>query len=426
MELDWVWVVIRLLVGAVIMGFALVLAGCCTLVLRKVGARMQQRLGPNRVGPGGSVQWIADALKMVHKEAIVPAGAKRVVFWLAPSVGIFAATLAYAFIPLGESITLFGRTIPYYVGDTPVGLIGLLACSAFGVYALIMAAWASNNKYALMGGLRASAQVISYELTMGIALVGVMMLAESLNLNDIARAQGGSLLLGSGAPAHTPGVWLILLQPVGFLIYMVSAIAECNQPPFDLPEAESELVAGYHVEYSGMQFGAFQAAEFVNVITISAIATFCFLGGWQPIIPIGWAALAPLWFILKVCGLIFVVQWIRWTVPRFRYDQLMGICWKGMYPVVLLNIGLLAILRAWVPLDTPPLGQGTLEQSWPWLAFIAVQLTLAVVLVLGISRVLVRSWWGRSDRASVSQPPALGTPAFDSAGRAASSAKTAP
>jgi hypothetical protein len=175
-----------------------------------------------------------------------------------------------------------------------------------------------------------------------------------------------------------------------------------------------------------MQFGAFQAAEFVNVITISAIATFCFLGGWQPIIPIGWAALAPLWFILKVCGLIFVVQWIRWTVPRFRYDQLMGICWKGMYPVVLLNIGLLALLRAWVPLDTPPLGQGTLEQSWPWLAFIAVQLTLAVVLVLGISRVLVRSWWGRSDRASVAQPPALGTPAFDSAGRAASSAKTAP
>lgn len=404
MTFDWVWLVTRLLVSAIIMGFALVLAGCCTLVLRKVGARMQQRLGPNRVGPGGSIQWIADAVKMIHKESIIPAGADRVVFWLAPSVGIFASTLAYAFIPFGEQITLFDRPIPYYIADTPVGMIGLLACSSLGVYALIMAAWASNNKYSLLGGLRASAQVISYELTMGIALMGVLIFAGSFNLNDIARAQGGSLMGLGNDPAGTPGVWLVLLQPVGFLIYLISAIAECNQPPFDLPEAESELVAGYHVEYSGMQFGAFQAAEFVNVITIAAIATFGFLGGWQPLLPIGGPALAPLWFILKLCGVIFLVQWIRWTVPRFRYDQLMGICWKGLYPLALGNILLVGVLRGLLPADLPPLRLDTLGQSWPWLAAIAVELIFGVGAVLAISRLLISSWWGKSGRPVINPP----------------------
>jgi NADH-quinone oxidoreductase subunit H len=357
MELDWAWVLIRLLVSTVILGFVLIVAGFCTLILRKIGARIQQRLGPNRTGPNGWLQWLADLVKMVSKESIIPAGADRVVFWLAPIVSGFAATMAWAFIPFGEHITLFGHTIPYYISDTPVGLLALLAFSSLGVYGLIMGAWGSNSKFALLGGLRASAQVVSYEVTMGISLIGPMMLAQSLNLNDLARAQGGALASSGGNLLGTPGVWLILLQPLAFFTYLISALAETNYAPFDLPESESELVAGYHVEYSGMQFGLYQAAEFVNVITVSAIATYCFLGGWQPIIPIGGAALGPLWFFLKASVLIFVFQWVRWTVPRFRYDQLMGICWKGMLPLVIANILLLAILRAWVPPDAPPLGR---------------------------------------------------------------------
>ncbi len=394
---DWVWILIRMIVMVAILTFVLVTMGFLTYFERKVAAHMQQRQGPNRTGFLGLAQWLADAIKLIHKEEIIPAGADKVVFWIAPMLSMFTASAAYAFVPFGEQITLFGRTIPYYISETPVGLIALLALSSLGVYGLIMGAWSSNNKYALLGGLRSSAQVISYEVTMGISLIGVMMLAQSLSLGDIARAQGGSQVTGINL-AGTPGVWLILLQPVAFLTYLISAIAETNRTPFDLPEAEAELVGGYHVEFGAMHFGLYFLAEYINMITVSAIATYCFLGGWQPIIPIGGAALGPIWFILKMSGFIFFYYWLRWTVPRFRYDQLMGICWKGILPLVLVNIGILAIMRYLVPVNTPPIFHGTLEQTWPWLAFIAVQLVFAALVIMQVSRAMAGSWFGKSER----------------------------
>jgi len=401
-NLDWVWVVIRIIVAALILTFVLVTMGFLTYFERKVAAHMQQRQGPNRTGPLGLLQWVADAVKLISKEEIIPAGADRAVFWLAPMLSMFVATFAYAFIPFGENIYIGDRPIPYYISDTPVGLIALLALSSLGVYGLIMGSWSSNNKYALLGGLRSSAQVVSYEVTMGISLVGPMMLAQSLSLNDIARAQGGSWVAEIAKVinlAGTPGVWFILLQPVAFLTYLVSAIAETNRTPFDLPEAESELVGGYHVEYSAMHFGLFFLAEYISMITVSAIATYCFLGGWQPIIPIGGAALGPIWFIIKMSGFIFFYYWLRWTLPRFRYDQLMGLCWKGMLPVVLVNILVLAILRYLVPVDAPPLLSGApLDQTWPWIMFIVIELILGVAFIFAVSRLAVGNWWGKSEK----------------------------
>jgi NADH-quinone oxidoreductase subunit H len=399
---DIFWIIIRLLVMTVILTIVLVTMGFLTYFERKVAAHMQQRQGPNRTGPLGLAQWLADAVKLIHKEEIIPAGADKVVFWLAPILSMLTASAAYAFVPFGESITLFGRTVPYYISETPVGLIALLALSSLGVYGLIMGAWSSNNKYALLGGLRSSAQVISYEVTMGISLIGPMMLAQSLSLGDIGRAQGGSLVTGINL-AGTPGVWFVLLQPMAFITYLISAIAETNRTPFDLPEAEAELVGGYHVEFGAMHFGLYFLAEYINMITVSAIASYCFFGGFQPLLPfdIGGAALGPIWFILKMSGFIFFYYWLRWTVPRFRYDQLMGICWKGILPIVLVNIGLLAVMRSLVEYlvpNTPPLFHAPLDQTWPWLLFIAVQFVFAAVIVLWVSRVTARGWWGKSER----------------------------
>jgi NADH-quinone oxidoreductase subunit H len=397
MDFDWVWLLIRFIVAVIILTFVLVTMGFLTYFERKVAAHMQHRMGPNRTGPIGLLQWVADAVKLISKEEIIPAGADKVVFWLAPMLSMFTASAAYAFIPFGEQITLFDHPIPYYISETPIGLIALLAFSSLGVYGLIMGAWSSNNKYSLLGGLRSSAQVISYEVTMGISLVGPMILAQSLSLQDFARAQGGSLI-GAGSPLGSPGVWFILLQPVAFFTYLTSAIAETNRIPFDLPEAESELVGGYHVEFSAMHFGLYFLAEYINMITVSAIATYCFLGGWQPIIPIGGAALGPIWFILKMSFFIFFYYWLRWTLPRFRYDQLMGLCWKGILPLVLVNILVVAIMRALLPVDIPALFHGSLAQTWPWIAFIVVQLAFAAAVIFAASRAAVGTWWGKSEK----------------------------
>jgi NADH-quinone oxidoreductase subunit H len=397
MDFDWVWLLIRIIVAAVILTFVLVTMGFLTYFERKVAAHMQHRMGPNRTGPIGLLQWVADAVKLISKEEIIPAGADKVIFWLAPMLSMFTASAAYAFIPFGEQITLFGHSIPYYISETPIGLIALLAFSSLGVYGLIMGAWSSNNKYSLLGGLRSGAQVISYEVTMGISLVGPMMLAQSLSLQDFARAQGGSLI-GAGSPLGSPGAWFILLQPVAFMTYLVSAIAETNRTPFDLPEAESELVGGYHVEFSAMHFGLYFLAEYINMITVSAIATYCFLGGWQPIIPIGGPALGPIWFILKMSLFIFFYYWLRWTLPRFRYDQLMGLCWKAILPLVLVNILVVAIMRTLVPTGTPPLFHGSLDQTWPWLVWIAIQLVFAAAIIWAASRAAVGTWWGKSEK----------------------------
>ena len=280
---------------------------------RKIAGHMQARTGPNRVGPFGLLQPIADVLKLFFKEEFVPAGANQVIFHIAPMLAVIPALVSFAVIPIGPNFT---------VTDISVGLLLFLAMSSLGVYSITLAGWSSNNKYALLGGLRSSAQMISYELAMGLSTVGVLLLAGSLSLVEIVKAQ-----------QH---LWFVVMQPLGFVIFLITALAETNRAPFDLPEAEAELVAGFHTEYSSMKFGLFFLGEFANVITICSIAVTLFLGGWNgPWLP---DALKFLWFFLKLGVLVFFFIWVRWTFPRLRYDQLMQLGWKVLLPLALLNV----------------------------------------------------------------------------------------
>ena len=283
------------------------------LAERKVAGRMQGRFRPNRVGPFGVLQPWADVIKLFLKEEFTPGQANKVVFHIAPMLAIIPALITFSVIPIG----------PNFVGtDINVGLLLFLAMSSLGVYAVTLGGWSSNNKYALLGGLRSSAQMISYELAMGLSTVGVLMFAGSLSMLDIVHAQ--------------QKLWYVLVQPVGFVIFMITAFAETNRAPFDLPEAEAELVAGFHTEYSSMKFGLFFLGEFTNVITISAIAVTLFLGGWNgPWLP---DSLKFLWFFAKLAVLIFLFIWVRWTFPRLRYDQLMNLGWKVLLPLSLANV----------------------------------------------------------------------------------------
>jgi len=316
--------------------FVVVLTAVAYLVLveRKVLAAMQSRVGPNRVGPQGVFQPAADALKLMTKETIVPLAADKGIFLLAPVASLVPALMTYAVIPFGDSVHVFGRDVALRVTDINVALLYLLAMSSIGVYGLFLGGWSSNNKYALLGSIRSSAQMVSYELTMGLALIGVVLLAGSFSLVDIVEAQ-----------AKVP---FIVYQPVGFVLFVIAALAEINRTPFDLPEAEPELVAGYHTEYSGMRFAMYFLGEYANLITVTAIGTLLFLGGWQ----VPWpspAWLAPLWFMIKVAILIFAAIWTRGTLPRFRFDQLMSFGWKVLLPVAIANIfvtaGVVALLH---------------------------------------------------------------------------------
>jgi NADH-quinone oxidoreductase subunit H len=299
---------------------------------RKVCAYIQDRSGPNRVGFEGVLQPFADVFKLLFKEQLKPKAADTILFVLAPLVSTTAAFAAFAVVPFGTQTTLFGlldEPIPLEITDVNVAVLVIFAITSMGIYGIVLAGWSSNSKYSLLGGLRSSAQMISYELSYGLALAAVLLMANSLSLTEIVNRQSGTWF------GFIPR-WYVLLQPVGFLIFMIAGIAETNRAPFDFPEAEQELVAGYHTEYSSMAFAMFFLAEYINMITVSAVATNLFLGGWHgPFLPpqYGW-----IWFLIKLSVLLFCYLWIRWTLPRFRYDQLMTFGWKVLLPIAVVNL----------------------------------------------------------------------------------------
>lgn len=317
---SWIAGILFLLVklGVVLAGL-LLLAAYLVLVERKLLARLQIRYGPNRAGRFGVLQPLADGIKLLAKEDIVPEAADRLIFLIAPAVVATTVLLIFAVIPFGSSLTLFGRPIPMVITDLNVGLLYVFALSSLGVYGVALGGWASNSKYSLLGGIRGAAQMISYELSLGLSLIPVVMLARSFSLMDIVDAQ-----------SRYP---FILVQPVSFVIFFISAVAETKRIPFDLPEAENELVSGYHTEYSGMRFGLFFLGEYVNMVVLGSLVAIFFLGGWRgPLLP-------PLvWFSLKLLVIVFLMIWMRGTLPRLRYDQLMHLGWKVLVPVALLNI----------------------------------------------------------------------------------------
>jgi len=312
---------------AVVFGLMLLSVAYLTWLERKVISDFQVRLGPMRVGPHGLLQPIADGIKLMFKEDIVPRAADRTIYLLAPAMALIPAFISFAVIPFGDRLQLFGQTIDMVITDVNIGLLYLFGVASLGVYGIVLGGWASNNKYALLGGLRSAAQMISYELSMGLSVVGVLMLSQSLSLVKIVSAQSKA--------------WFILLQPIGFLIFLICAIAETNRAPFDLPEAETELVAGFHVEYSSMKFAMYFMAEYANMITVAALATTLFLGGWRgPFLP------PVVWFLAKLYLVIFLFIWLRATLPRFRYDQLMQFGWKVLLPLALANIVITAAFVA--------------------------------------------------------------------------------
>jgi NADH-quinone oxidoreductase subunit H len=307
---------------------------------RRISAWAQNRLGPNRVGWEGVLQPFADVLKLLLKEDIVPNAANKTVHTLAPIIALFVAFTTYAVIPIGPDIYLFGYTIPLVVADVNIGILYVLALTSLGVYAITFAGWSSGSKYSLLGGIRSSAQMISYEISMGFSIGGIILLAESLRPITIVESQGQWL-------------WNAWIQPIGFITFVVSAFAETNRLPFDLPEAEPELVGGFHTEYSSMKFAGFFLAEYANMIIASALIVTLYLGGYLvPFINIESFDL-PHWlvvfiyigaFCFKVAALLFFFIWVRWSLPRFRYDQLMSLGWKVMFPLSLINIVWVAIL----------------------------------------------------------------------------------
>ena len=320
--------------GIIGLTFFMLINASALLVLaeRKIMGFIQQRHGPYLVGPHGVLQPLADIIKLLMKEELRPRGADRILFTLAPILSITAAFAAFATVPWGAATTLFGlldEPVDLGVADVNVGLLVIFAITSMGVYGIVLAGWASNSKYSLFGGLRASAQMISYELAYATSLAAVILLAGSLSVREIVDAQAGSWF------GFLPR-WYVFLQPIGFLIYGIAGVAETNRAPFDFPEAEQELVAGYNTEYSSVRFALFPQAEYINMVTMSAVATDLYLGGWHgPFLPAeyGW-----IWFLLKVGVLLFAYIWMRWTVPRYRYDQLMLFGWKWLFPASVLNL----------------------------------------------------------------------------------------
>jgi len=317
------------------------LVGVTYMVLleRKVIAWTQSRLGPMRVGPYGALQPIADALKLMIKEDITPVRADKWVFTAAPIVAMVPALIVYAVIPFGDTVNLFGREIPLYITDINVGLLYIVSVASVGVYGIILGGYASNSKYPLLASLRASAQLISYEVAITLTLVSVILVAGSLSMVSIVRAQES---------AH---VWFAFLQPIAFVIFFIGGLAETNRSPFDMPEAEQELTGGFHTEYSGMRFALFFLAEYANMIVVASVATTLFLGGWlRPFPNVAWLSFLDVipswtWFLVKSFGFLYIFIWVRATLPRYRYDQLMRLGWKVLIPLAIANLVITGIVK---------------------------------------------------------------------------------
>jgi NADH-quinone oxidoreductase subunit H len=330
--------IIPLIKIVMILGFILTAVILLVYAERRVSAFIQGRYGPNRVGPFGLFQAVADVIKLILKEDVVPKAASKIFHSLAPVISLTVALITLAVIPFGGTIYIFGKEINLMVAPgINIGILYILAMSSLGVYGITLSGWASNNKYSLLGGLRSTAQMISYEISMGLAIIGVIMMTGSLQLEEIVRLQDGWR-------------WNFLLQPIGFITFMIAAFAETNRLPFDLPEAEAELVAGFHTEYSGLKFGMFFLAEYANMITAAALITTLYLGGYRiPYIEyLGlpqnlYGLISVFAFLFKITLILLFMIWVRWTLPRFRYDQLMNLGWKVMLPLGLLNIFLTGI-----------------------------------------------------------------------------------
>jgi NADH-quinone oxidoreductase subunit H len=310
---------------AMTIGFAYV-----TWFERRVLAKFQVRIGPNRAGKEGLLQPVADALKLIFKEELVPANADKLIFILAPVITMIPALIITGVVPWGPPVTLFGKTFTLSVSDINLGVLFILTVTSISIYGITLAGWSSNNKYATLGGLRATAQMISYEMALALSFVGPILIAGSMGINEIVNAQ--------------QNMWFIVYQPLGAIIYMIAAIAEINRSPFDMPEAEQELTAGYHVEYSGMKFALFFMAEYIKMIAICMIGASLFLGGyWGPGVA-SYPWLGPIYLFMKVVILLFVLVWIRATLPRIRYDRLMSFGWKILFPLALLNVMVTAVV----------------------------------------------------------------------------------
>ncbi|MFZ2178938.1 MAG: NADH-quinone oxidoreductase subunit NuoH [Rhodococcus sp. (in: high G+C Gram-positive bacteria)] len=330
------WLVVLKAVG--VFAFLMLTAVVMVYAERKIVAFMQMRIGPNRVGPGGMLQSVADGLKLALKEGIVPTGVDKPVYLLAPVIAVVPAIMAFAVIPFGPEVSIFGHRTPLQLTDLSVAVLYILAVTSVGVYGIVLAGWASGSTYPLLGGLRSTAQVISYEIAMGLSFAAVFLDAGTMSTSGIVAAQEGG--------------WYVFLLLPSFLIYLTSMVGETNRAPFDLPEAEGELVGGFHTEYSSLRFAMFMLAEYMNMITVSALATTLFLGGWHAPWPLnmwdgansGWLPLV--WFTVKIWGFLFFFVWLRATLPRLRYDQFMNLGWKILIPVSLAWVMIVATFRA--------------------------------------------------------------------------------
>ncbi|MBP1731762.1 MAG: nuoH [Deltaproteobacteria bacterium] len=323
------WLIEAVVKNLLVISLLLLFVAYLTLVERKALGHIQVRPGPNRVGPFGLLQPIADGIKSFTKEDLIPAEADKPLFVIAPMICIFTALSMIAVVPFGPAFELFGRKIKLVVADIDIGLLYVFAMATLGEYGIVLGGWSSGNKYGVLGSLRAAAQMISYEVSLGLIVIGTIILAGSLRLTDIVEAQRS--------------VWFVVYQPFAFILYLIAGLAEINRTPFDMPEAESELACGFNIEYSSIKFALFFMAEYAHMITVAAVATTLFLGGWHgPWLP------GPVWFLIKVFALLFFFIWERGTFPRLRYDHIMKFGWKILFPLALLNVVVTALVVALV------------------------------------------------------------------------------